>query len=139
MTKKQTDAPKVSGTFKDNLKTKLSPEELSEYAKTLSEKYIEHGQIEADKKSIVSAYKARTDTIEGEMGLLSQKVSTQHEWRDVECHWGYNWNTDKKVLIRQDTGEIVRQEKITQADRQKLFPLEEKKGKRASVEDSKTK
>lgn len=134
--KDKAGAPRVSGTFKDNLKTKLSESELKEYAKTLSEKYIEHGQLEADKKSVVSEYKSKTDTIEGQMGLLSQKVSTQHEWRDVDCHWAYNWNTDKKQLIREDTGEIVREEKITQADRQKLFPLETKKGNnaRAKVE-----
>jgi adenine-specific DNA methylase len=139
MKAKTSDAPKISATFKENLKTKLSPEELAEYAKTLSEKYIENVQLEADKKGVVAEYKAKIDVILGQMGLLSQKVSTQQEWRDVDCHWGYNWDTDKKVLIRQDTGEVVREDKITQSDRQKLFPLEEKKEKRTSVEDSKTK
>lgn len=134
-----TDAPKVSATFKENLKTKLSAKELADYAQSLSEKYIDNVQLEADKKGLVAEYKAKIDVILGEMGLLSQKVSTQYEWRDVECHWGYNWKTDKKVLIRQDTGEVVREEKISQADRQKLFPLEEKKGKRASAEDAKIK
>jgi hypothetical protein len=33
------------------------------------------------------------------------------------------------MLIRQDTAEIVRQEKVTGADRQKLFPLDIKKPK----------
>lgn len=121
-------APQVSGTFKENLKTKLSESELKEYAKTLSEKYLEHGQLEADKKGVVAEYKAKTDTLEGQLGLLSQKVSTQQEWRDVECHWDYDWKTEKKRLVREDTGEIVREDKITQQDRQKLFPLETKKG-----------
>jgi hypothetical protein len=132
-TEKKIDAPKVSATFKENLKTKLSDPELKEYAKTLSEKYIENVQLEADKKGVMAEYKAKIDVKLGEMGLLSQKVSTQHEWRDVECHWGYNWKTDKKVLVRQDTGEVVREEKITQADRQKLFPLDTKKGKHEST------
>lgn len=117
-------APQVSATFKENLKTKLSEPELKEYAKSLSEKYIEHGQLEADKKGVVAEYKAKTDTLEGQLSLLSQKVSTQHEWRDVECHWDYNWKTDRKRFVREDTGEIVREDKITQQDRQKLFPLE---------------
>ena len=128
MKEKTQEAPKVSGTFKENLKTRLTKPELEEYAKSLSEKYIEHGQLESDKKGVVAEYKGKTDTLEGQLSLLSQKVSTQHEWRDVECHWGYDWKTDKKVLVRQDTGEVVREEKITQADRQKLFPLEDKKG-----------
>ena len=136
MKTKTQDAPKVSGTFKENLKTKLSKSELEEYAKSLSEKYIEHGQLEIDKKGVVAEYKAKTDTLEGQLSLLSQKVSTQHEWRDVECHWGYNWKTDKKVLVRQDTGEVVREEKITTNDRQKLFPLEKKEEKKT---DAKTK
>lgn len=127
MKAKEQEAPKVSGTFKENLKTRLSERELKEYAKDMSEKYIEHCQLEADKKGVVAEYKGKTDVIESQLNLLSQKVSTQHEWRDVECHWGYNWKTDKKVLVRQDTGEIVREEKITQADRQKLFPLDIKK------------
>jgi hypothetical protein len=135
-TDKKTDAPKMSATFKENLKTKLTDPELKEYAKTLSEKYIENVQLEADKKGVMAEYKAKIDVKLGEMGLLSQKVSTQHEWRDVECHWAYNWKTDKKALIREDSGAVCREEKITQADRQKLFPLKEK---RASVEDAKAK
>ncbi len=134
--KAKSDAPKVSATFKENLKTRLSPKELADYAQSLSEKYIDNVQLEADKKGLVAEYKAKIDVILGEMGLLSQKVSTQHEWRDVECHWAYNWKTDRKELVREDTGEMVREEKITQADRQKLFPLETKKG---ANESSKTK
>ncbi len=126
------EAPKVSGTFKENLKSKLSPKELADYATTLSEKYIENVQLEADKKGLVAEYKAKIDVMLGEMGLLSQKVSTQHEWRDVDCHWAHNWKTDKKELVREDTGEIVRECKISQADRQKLFPLDMKKGKNES-------
>ncbi len=133
---KAQNAPKVSGSFKENLKTRLSPKEIADYAQTLSEKYIDNVQLEADKKGLVAEYKAKIDVILGEMGLLSQKVSTQHEWRDVDCHWGYDWKTDKKILVREDTGEVVREEKITTTDRQKLFPLENKKGEN---ESSKTK
>ncbi len=122
-------APLVSGTFKENLKTKLSAKELADYAQSLSEKYIDNVQLEADKKGNMAEYKAKADVIIGEMGLLSQKVSTQHEWRDVECHWFYNWDTGKKQLVREDTRENVREEKITQADRQKLFTLGKKESK----------
>lgn len=137
MKKKVNDAPKVSGTFKENLKTKLTPKELADYAKTLSEKYIENVQLEADKKGVVAEYKAKIDVILGQMGLLSQKVSTQCEWRDVECHWAYNWDTDRKELVREDSGEVVKEEKISQSDRQKLFPLDTRKIKRANPEDVK--
>lgn len=131
-------APQISGTFKENLKTRLTESELKEYAKSLSEKYLEHGQLEADKKGVVAEYKAKTDILEGQLSLLSQKVSTQHEWRDVECHWDYNWKTGRKRLIREDTGEIVREDKITQQDRQKLFPLETKKKTENDNEKTKT-
>ncbi len=137
MTEKKTaSAPRVSAIFKENLKSKLSDPELKEYAKELSDKFIEHVQLEADKKGVVAEYKAKLEVIEGQLNLLSQKVSTQHEWRDVDCHWDYNWKTDKKRLVREDTGEIAKEEKITQSDRQKLFPLDTKKGK---DESSKTK
>lgn len=137
--KTKTDAPKGSGTFKENLKTRLTPQELSDYAKEMSEKYIEHGQLEADKKGVVAEYKGRTEVLEGQLNLLSQKVSTQHEWRDVECHWAYDWKTDKKQLVREDTGEIVKESKITQDDRQKLFPLETKKENKTTNESTNTK
>lgn len=136
---RDTDAPRASATFKENLKTKLSPKELADYAKTLSEKYIENVQLEADKKGVVAEYKAKIDVILGQMGLLSQKVSTQAEWRDVECHWEYDWSTDRKNLVREDTGEVVKDDKISQTDRQKLLPIKMQKEKRASVEDSKVK
>ncbi len=133
------EPPRVSGTFKENLKTKLSPAELTAYAKDMSEKYIEHGQLEADKKGVVAEYKGKTDVLEGQLGLLSQKVSTQQEWRDVECHWAYNWTTDKKALIREDTGATVREDKISQADRQKLFPIATKKEEKTTNESAKVK
>ncbi len=129
-------APQIFNTFKENLKTQLTEAELKEYAKTLSEKYLEHGQLEADKKGVVAEYKAKTDILEGQLSLLSQKVSTQHEWRDVECHWAYNWKSDRKCLIREDTGEIVREDKITQQDRQKLLPIETKKKDEKEKEDN---
>ncbi len=132
-------APRVSATFKENLKTLLNDRELREYAKELSKKYIDHGQLEADKKGVVAEYKAKTDVLEGQLSLLSQKVSTQHEWRDVESHWAYNWKTDRKQLAREDTGEIAKEEKITQADRQKLFPLNSKKENEKKNESAKTK
>ncbi len=122
-----TDKISTSDTFKDNLKTKLTQEELAEYAKDLSEKYLENVQLEADKKGVMAEFKAKMDVVAGKMALLSQKVSTQHEWRDIDCHWSLDWTTGIKRLIREDTGEIVREEKITHTDRQKLFPIE--KGK----------
>jgi hypothetical protein len=127
--KRKPKTQQVSGTFKENLKTKLSALELAAYSQDMSEKYIEHGQLEADKKGVVADFKGKMDVLEGRLALLSQKVSTRHEWRDVECHWSYNFTTNEKMLIRQDTAEIVRQEKVTGADRQKLFPLDIKKPK----------
>jgi len=116
--------PTVSDTYKENLKTRLTPEEHATYAKDLSNKYIENVQLEADKKGVMAEFKAKVDVIQGQMALLSQKVSTQHEWRDIDCHWLLDWNTGMKALIREDTGEIVREEKITHTDRQKLFKIE---------------
>lgn len=133
--KKKPEPKQVSGVFKENLKTKLSPSELAAYSREMSEKYIEHGQVEADKKGVVAGYKGQTDVLEGQLGLLSQKVSTQHEWRDVECHWAYNFTTNLKNLIRQDTGDVVREEKVTDKDRQKLFPIEIAKPARAKPEE----
>ena len=57
MTTTKQDAPKVSATFKENLKTRLSPKEIADYAQTLSEKYIDNVQLEADKKGLVAEYK----------------------------------------------------------------------------------
>jgi hypothetical protein len=129
----------VSATFKENLKTKLTPSELTAYSTEMSEKYIEHGQLEADKKGVVADYKGKTDVLEGQLGQLSVKVSTQHEWRDVEVHWAYNFTTNKKLLIREDSGEIVKEDKVTDADRQKLFPIDLKKAGKKPNANSETK
>lgn len=116
----------VSRVFKENLKTELSVDELSAYSTDMSEKYIENAQIEVTKKGVVAYYKGKTDVLNAQLAELSMKVSTRHEWRDVECHWAYNFTTNKKALIRQDTMAIVRQEKVSDTDRQKLFPLQPK-------------
>lgn len=135
MKKAKPEPKQISTVFKENLKTKLSEDEMTAYSKDMSEKYIEHGEVESEKKSKNSHFKGKTDVLEAQMAELSRKVSTQHEWRDVECHWAYNFSTNVKVLIRLDTGEVVREETVTDKDRQKLFPIEIQKPVRAKPEE----
>ena len=107
--------------FRDNLKTKLTDGELKALSRELAEKFIDLEGLEKDKKGVVADYKARIEVIEAKLNSLSQKVSTQFEWRDVDCQWEYDFKSGTKSLLRLDLNVIVKVAKVTDADRQRLL------------------
>ena len=55
---------------------------------------------------------------EDEKKELSVKLDAGYEMRTVDCEWRYGFDTGIKNLWRMDTGELVRQEKISQDEAQ---------------------
>lgn len=100
------------------LEVKLTKPELRGYATQLAEENIELLETEDRKKETAAEFnkevKAHRKIIKG----LSEKVSTETEERGVACTWEFDWDNDKKSLMRDDTGEVVTCGPIDEHDRQ---------------------
>lgn len=111
-----------------HLKCELTEDEIKEYGAELARKYSEITDLEDQKKSITSDFKARIDAANSDAGILARKIQNGYEFRDVFCEIQYI--DDEKVVqtVRQDTGEIIKTRPMTPEEMQRdLF--EEKEAK----------
>ena len=102
------------------LRVMLTKEELLVAGKTQADKSLELGTLEADRKRTADDFKAKISAIESEVGQLANKVSTGYEYRDVTCtEYLGDPEPDKKRIIRDDTGEEVAIENMTESEMQR--------------------
>ncbi len=102
------------------LRVVLTKEELLAAGKTQADKSLELGTLEADRKRTADDFKAKISAIESEVGQLANKVSTGYEYRDVTCtEYLGDPEPDKKRIVRDDTGEEVSVENMTESEMQK--------------------
>lgn len=101
-----------------NLPVTLTPEEMAEKSKALARAQIDIEEQKLKLKDVNADFKAKIANLTSDIGVLSRAVSNGYEYRDVECEWHFNWKDGTKKLIRTDTEEKVREDKITTEDRQ---------------------
>jgi hypothetical protein len=115
-TKRKTETKKVTR----YLRVSLSRDELLAAGKNHADKTIELSRLESDRKRIADEFKAKISAIEAQVQNLANVISTGYEYRDVKCtaHLGEP-EPDSKRILRDDTGEEVAIEKMTQEEMQK--------------------
>lgn len=104
-----------------NLRTALTRDEIFSYAEDLANADQNIIAIESRKKEMMAAITAEAKQAQAASEALSLKVSTKHEYRDVDCEVTYNFDTMTKTTVRIDTGEVVYTNKLTQSDLQQTF------------------
>ncbi len=110
--------------YSERLKCELTAQEISEAAKSLAQANQRLSRLEDEKKQVDSQLKADMSVCEAEINRLSGWICTGSEFREVECIWMLDYpETDKKTLIRKDTGEEVRTVAMTDEDRQMSLDL----------------
>ena len=82
------------------------------------------GQIESQLKEVKDEFKARSSKVEAEIDLLSRKVTTGEEYKDVQCFEQFNWKEGTKEVVREDTGEVVASYDITEYEKQEHMKFE---------------
>lgn len=103
-------------TERRSLKYEFSNPEILELSKELANKTQETRQLEEQKKSVVSEYASKTNIAREQVLLLSDKVASGYEVRDVECEVQYHSPTEgMKTLTREDNG-YTWMEKMTGSD-----------------------
>lgn len=102
-----------------NLAVRLTPEELHQRAMRLAElastKLAAEDALSHHKKLEYRKIKGMAE----EMKLLTDIVTKGTEVRDVACTRRFNEKANRIDIVRDDTGEVVDSEAITDMDRQK--------------------
>ena len=100
------------------LPVQLTQEELMEKAKELAKLQQDKASAEEQAKSAAATYKDRIASAQSNISILSRDICNGYEYRQVPCQWEFDWSAGKKRLVRNDTGETIKTEMITQDDRQ---------------------
>jgi len=108
------------------LRCLLTADEKIEAGRELAEATNELTAIEEDKAQIVADFKHRTSAAEARIGVLSNKLRSGYEFRDVECEVRFDTpEKGQKQVVRLDTDEIVATNPMSEEEKQRELPLEE--------------
>src|SRR5689334_18813958 len=94
----------------------FSEAEQHQNSKELAEACGQKKETEDEKKSIMSQFKAKIDSHDARIGLLSKWITTGYDYRSVTVQVKRNFDTGYKEYYYQ--GELVDQEKLTAEDHQ---------------------
>ena len=109
----------ISKPEKHMLPCVLTDDESNTKGKSLAMMHTKLEVLEQQKKSFNDEIKSKVASVEAEIAILSQQIGSGIEHRDVPCHWRFDSpQPGDKTLIREDTGEIVRVEEMTDDDKQ---------------------
>jgi hypothetical protein len=99
--------------YQKELRCVLTTPEVAERADRAAHMVAELFQIEEELASHNKRVKARIAEKKGEHSSLSEEVRTKATYRMVECHDIHNYTKQKVTSVRQDTGEVIDERKMT--------------------------
>lgn len=123
-------------TEKRHLRCRLAPNEATAYGREQSELIQQIDRLEDQKKASASEYKARIEEKSARARRLAGYITTGEEEREIGCTWIYEaagfdtitgqaiYHPEKKILVRDDTKEVVECKDITSQERQMALPLD---------------
>lgn len=105
---------KSESVIKRNLRCLLTDEEKLASGKELAEASTQMRQIAEDKQRVVKDFGSRLSACEATISVLSNKIATGYEFRDVDCRIEFNEpKAGRKTVVRLDTAEKVNVEDMT--------------------------
>lgn len=110
------------------LKCVLTEGETLTYSRELAKKNQDRTDAEQAKKAVMADYKDKIETLTTDINQLARKISNGYEHKPVDCTWHFDWESGKKTLYRNDTGERVDVADITPYERQQGLELGETVG-----------
>lgn len=94
-------------TQRRSLRYTFTEDEAKELARELANKNQEQRQLEEQKKSVVAEYGSRMTVVKENISMLSDKVASGYEMRDIQCQVEYHTpERNKKTVTRSDNGEV---------------------------------
>jgi hypothetical protein len=98
------------------IKYDFTKSEIDEKSKQLADACGQKTNLIAEKKSVVSDFKAKIDAQDSIIGLLSGHITNGYEYKSVECEVEYDFGNNVKRFFFQ--GILYDTEQLTDADRQ---------------------
>jgi hypothetical protein len=102
----------------------LTDEEKADYSSKLAQAVSDKRAKDAEMESYRAQYKAEITSHENNITLFAEKVNTGKEFRPIECVIEYNFKRKIKEWIRKDTGEIAKDDIISESELQEEADLE---------------
>lgn len=104
------------------LECKLTQEELVEAGSKLTQELNRRDTLKSELKTITDRTKGNVTACEGEIEKYRLMVSTQKTMRQVKCRTIYNDPVEGvKSLVRTDSGEVIREQAMTDRECEDLF------------------
>lgn len=107
---------------------KFTDAEAMQNAKDLAEKLNEATRIENQFASIKAEFKAKTERVKAEIGVLTNKVGSGEEVREYRCTVELDIPNKQRKYIDLNTGEIIKTEPFHVEDYQTQLPFEDENG-----------
>jgi len=102
----------------EHLKCVLTETEIKTAGAQLARSYSEITDLEDQKKSVVSDFKAKIDGATAQASILARKIQNGYEFRDIDCEEVWNWDEKLVYLVRLDSGEEIRSRVMTSGELQ---------------------
>lgn len=125
--KKQADDVKIEP-FRQNLPVVLKREELEERAQRAAHLLQDHDAMQHDHKEQAKTNKLELEKVASNLREVSRTVREGKEYRDVPCERVFNWTSGTVTDVRKDTGEVLQERAMTDAEAQKALPFDQKPG-----------
>ena len=131
--KKKTEKPKQPDDikrepFRQNLPVVLKREELEERAQRAAHLLQDHDAMQHEHKEQARSNKLELDKVASNLRDVSRTVREGKEYRDVQCERVFNWTRGTVTDLRKDTGEVLSERAMTEAEAQKALPFDDKPG-----------
>jgi hypothetical protein len=105
--------------FKENLPVTLTREQVEERSQRSAHLVQDCDHIEEALKAYTKTEKSRIATVQSEIRHLSSEVRSKTTYQDVPCERRYNFTTGRVSEVRIDTGEVISERDMNDAERQR--------------------
>ena len=105
------------------LECTLTDKERLAYSKLLAEEISAKKRAEDELERFRKQQNATISGNDAQINLLSEKLNTGREFRDVECTIELNFATNTATITRNDTGELVKERPLKESERQESLEV----------------
>jgi len=106
---------KITNDFRP-LRCMLSEDELRAVGDEVARLVQEKDKLEADKKALMSSFKAKIDAADAAISEQSNKIRNKYEYRTVECEVIQDFKSLRVRVIRKDTQDILEERLMNAAE-----------------------
>jgi hypothetical protein len=122
--KKPAPADEKRESYQTTLKVELTTAEVADRADRAAAKLAERDQKEAEWKAQSKHMKSVIEELEAELRTLSGEVRTRSTYSPVSCERVFNYDAGTLREQRLDTGEVLCERGLTDAEKQRELPFE---------------